>query len=113
MAEHIKHVQRPDVFGTHVEILAIATFLDVPIFYCGLSGREQQYSWHYVEPLKQQGLRYPDLSGSPLEDVSPPTHFELSYVHNIHYDSIISTTGELCTDFPALSTQVIYLDLSS
>ena len=112
MAEHIKHVQRPDVFGTHVEILAIATFLDVPTFYCCLSDRDQQYSWHCVEPLKQQGVRYPNLSGSPLEDVSPPTHFELSYVRNLHYDSITSTTGELCTEFPTLSTQEIYVDLS-
>ena len=69
MAEHIKHVQRPDVFGTHVEILAIATFLDVPIFYCGLSGREQQYSWHYVEQLKQQGLRYRDKKSITMQDM--------------------------------------------
>ena len=36
MAEHISHVQKPDVFGTHLEILAIATFYNVPVYYCQL-----------------------------------------------------------------------------
>ena len=56
MAEHI---QRLGVFGTHNEILAIATWLNIPIFYCCLSARVQQYSLHCVAPLRQQGLRTP------------------------------------------------------
>ena len=32
MTEHIRHVQTPDVFGTHMEILAIATYYGVPCF---------------------------------------------------------------------------------
>ena len=109
MEEHIQHVQRPSVFGTHIEILAIATLLNVPTFYCCQSGRAQQFRWHCVSPLTQEGLRQPDLSGSPLEDILPPTHFEL---HNIHYDSIVSVSGEPCTDFPILNTEQIYVDLS-
>ena len=112
ITEHIQHVQRPSVFGTHIEILAIATLFNVPTFYCCSNGRDLQYRWHCVTPLTQQGLRHPDLSGSPLENVQPPTHFELLYIHNVHYDSIVSANGELCTEFPILSTTEIYVDLS-
>ena len=100
MTEHIRHVQTPDVFGTHMEILAIATFYRVPVFYCCLQGRAG-YRWHCVMPLtsKGNGFRFPGLSGSPLEHIDPPPHSELAYTHNTHYDSIVSLTGELCTDF--------------
>ena len=57
-------------------------------------------------------VAHPDLSENPVEDASPPTHFELLYIHNVHYDSIMSATGDLCTDFPTLSREQIYVDLS-
>ena len=110
--QHIQHVLRPSVFGTHIEILALTTLFNVPTFYCCLSGKDQKYSWHCVTPLTRPGLRYPDLSGNPLENVQPPSHFELLYLHNIHFDSIVSAGGELCTDFPILSTAQICIDLS-
>ena len=111
MPQHIAHVQQPGVYGTHVEILALATFFNIPVFYCCLSGRQQQYKWHCVTPLKdtEHALRFPDLAGCPLQHV-PPTHFELSYMHNIHYDSIVSSTsGELCRDLPTLSEEETYV----
>ena len=68
-----------------------------------MSGQQQQYKWHCVPPLKhvEHPLRW---AGSPLQHISPPTHFELSYMHT-HYDSIVSTTGELCSDLPKLSEE--------
>ena len=107
MTQHIAHVQQPDVYGTHVEILALATVFNIPVFYCCLSGRQQQYTWHCLPPLKhvEYALHCPDLAGSPLQHISPPTHFELSYMHNIHYDSIVCSTGELCSDLPKLSEE--------
>ena len=88
MEQHIKHLLVPGVFGTHVEILAIATFYRVPVFYCSARAN-LQYAWHRVMPLgyTQREFRYPDLAGSPLDDLTPPTHFELAYKHNTHYDS--------------------------
>ena len=109
MAEHISHVQKPDVFGTHLEILAIATFYNVPVYYCQLL--RGQYSWHCVEPMRSAGesFRVPDLSGSPLEEIRPPSHFQLSYTLNIHYDSIVSVTGEVCKDLPHLSSEEVHV----
>ena len=59
MAEHIQHVQRLGVFGTHNEILATATWFNIPTFYCCLSDRGQQYSFHCIAPLRQQWLLTP------------------------------------------------------
>ena len=58
----------------------------------------------------KESLRRPDLSGSPLELVQAPTHFELAYTVNTHYDSIISITGELCTSSPDISKYEIHVD---
>ena len=112
MDKHIQHVQRPSVFDTHIEILALSTLFCVVTFYCCSTGRDHQYGWHCVEPLTQEGLHYPNLTGSPLEVCSPPNHFELFYTHNVHYGSIISSTGVQCTHFPSLSTEQTYVDLS-
>ena len=72
MIEHINHVETPGIFGTHMEILAMATYYGVLVFYCCLQGHsQQQYRWHFVRPIssKDNHLRYPELAGSPLEHV--------------------------------------------
>ena len=85
MSQHIIHTQKAGVYGTHMDILAIATYYQTPVFYCYLSGRHQQYKWHCVDPMKEkESLCRPDLSGSPLEHVQAPTHFELAYTVNTH-----------------------------
>ena len=102
MIEHINHVETPGIFGTHMEILAMATYYGVPVFYCCLQGHsQQQYRWHCVRPIssKDNHLRYPELAGSPLEHVEPPTHFELSYMH----------TGELRNDLPDLNHEEVHV----
>ena len=58
---------------------------------------------------KDNHLRYPELAGSPLEHVEPPTHFELSYRHNTHYNSIVSLTGELRNDLPELNHEEVHV----
>ena len=109
MAEHIEHVQRPGVFGTHLEILAIATYYAIPVYYCQKT--RDQYSRHCVNPIINTGSghRLPDLAGCPLEQVQPPSHFELSYTLNTHYDSIVTVSGDLCIDLPPLNEEEVYV----
>ena len=109
MIEHINHVETPGIFGRHMEILAMATYYGVPVFYCCLQGHSLQR--HFVRPIssKDNHLRYPELAGSPLEHVEPPTHFELSYMHNTHYNSIVSLTGELRNDLPELNHEEVHV----
>ncbi len=66
-----------------------------------------------VKPLtnKEQRpiMKCPDLDGV-LDDefrctCSKPSHFELLYFNNTHYDAIVSaTTEKVCTTPPPLST---------
>ena len=61
-------------------------------------------------------LRLPDLTGMftdipPKPDDLPPLiHFELVYHSNTNYDCVVSHSGYLCEDLPALNPQEIYLD---
>ena len=65
-------------------------------------------------------FRFPVLSGNPLEDVEPPSHFdnvhfdnvhfELPYTHSTHYNSIVSLAGELCKDLPELNNEEVYTE---
>ena len=88
-----------------------------PVFHCCLQGHsQQQYRWHCVRPISSKDkpildthLRYPELAGSPLEDVEPPTHLELSYMHNTHYNNIVSLTGELRNDLPELNHEEVHV----
>ena len=111
MTKHINHVETPGIFGTHMEILAMATYYGVPVFYCCLQGHSQQQCRWHCRPIssKDNHLRYPELAGSPLEHVEPPTHFELSYMHNTHYNSIVSLTGELRSDLPELNHEEVHV----
>ena len=99
MIEHINHVETPGIFGTHMEILAMATYYGVPVFYCCLQGHsQQQYRWHCVRPIssKDNHLRYPELAGSPLE------HVEGSTV--LYGPSVLRTQNEL-RDLVRLATR--------
>jgi len=110
MKQHINDMLRPNKWGTHIEILAAATYYQIPVYYCCLGGKEDDYHWECVNPLQQQQpFRYPDLTGSPLDNIQPHTHFELSYTHNCHYDSVVASTGELSTDFPSLRNEETYV----
>ena len=110
MEEHISAMLCPGTWGTHIEILAAATYYNVAVYYCCHSAKKGHH-WERCQPLQQpkHGFHYIDLSGSALEHIAPPHHFELAYTTNCHYDSIISLTGNLCTDFPPLSNEIIII----
>ena len=116
ICEHVHKLLRPNRWGTHVGIMAAATYFQVPVYFCYQNTRGI-YKWDVVKPLCPPGtLRLPDLTGMftdipPKPDDLPPlTHFELVYHSNTHYDCVVSHSGYLCEDLPALNPQEIYLD---
>lgn len=61
MNEHIRRLQRPSVWGSHVEIDGVAGYFQVPIYYCQklVTG---QYKWQVVKPLASaEKFKYPEI----------------------------------------------------
>ena len=101
MEEHISTMLHPGMWGTHIEILAAATYYNVALYYSCYNAEKGHY-WEQHQLLLQRrcSCHYLDLSGSTLENIPQPHYFKLAYTTNCHYDSTISITEKLCTIFP-------------
>jgi hypothetical protein len=97
--DHIKMISSPRAWATQVEVVAAATVFEVPLYYC-TRDHSDVYKWNVVKPfvtdrecpLKLPVFPQPNDSTTLLR----PTHFELFYYDNCHYDAIVSTTtGEV------------------
>ena len=109
MEQHLTTLASPNSWATQVEVAAAASLFRIPVYYCS---REEngQYKWNVVKPLTDKRQRpivkcpiLPELD----EDITmkDPTHFELLYFHNSHYDAIVSAaTRGVSTTPPPLST---------
>ena len=94
-----------DSWATQVEVAAAASVFQVPVYYC--KQENNKYRWHVVKPLtdkhQQPIVKCPELP--TLDDnitLLKPTHFELLYYENSHYDAIVSATTS--TAHPTLPT---------
>lgn len=105
--QHLQALASPHSWATQVEVAAAASVFQIPVYYC----KEENglYRWNVVKPLTDKQQRpivkcpiLPELD----EDITlmKPTHFELLYFPNSHYDAIVSaTTGGVCATPPLLS----------
>ena len=107
IGDHIRMISSPRTWATQVEVVAATSVFEVPLYYCS---RDQNnvHKWNVVKPFfnKECPLKLPVF---PQPDDSiillRPTHFELFYYENCHYDAIVSTTtGKVSSTPPALST---------
>ena len=91
---YIIQMLRPGTWGTHIELLAAATFFQVPVYILKLS-QNQQLKWEVYNPLgPQDNFRYQlcPVIDVGAEDFNRPDHFELLHSFGCHYDSITSFT---------------------
>lgn len=93
--DHLK-AMASNAWATQVEVAAAASAFNVP-----------------VDKQQRPTVKCPPL---PLmdEDITllKPTHFELLYFHNSHYDAIVSvSTGQVCATPPPLCTSSSYIIL--
>ena len=108
ISEHILNMGKPSCCGTHIEITAIASLYQVPVYYCtDPPHSEKGHRWEAVYPIAPaSNLKYPLV----VEDdpafasfVARPTQFELLYYVGRHYDCIVDReTGLICSTAPAL-----------
>ena len=83
--EHIAHMGIPNTWGTQVELLAIATYYQVPV--CTYVVDDANLRWEVIKPLSNAAhLYYPITMDG--ESYTPHGHFEPLYYPNSHYDSI-------------------------
>ena len=104
---HIKMISSPRTWATQVEVVAAASVFQVPVYYC-TKDKDSGYKWNVVKPFfsNQCSLKLP-VFPQPDDSITPlrPSHFELFYYDNCHYDAIVSiTTGKVSTTPPTLST---------
>lgn len=90
----------PYTWGTHVEIEATATYLQIPVYYLQrmVTG---EYRWHVVLPCTTEAnLSYPYLVDDYVTEVCVPTHMELLYHTNTHYDCVVDSNTDAVSQAP-------------
>ena len=112
--DHLK-AMASNAWATQVEVAAAASAFNVPVYYYKVEN--DQHEWNVMKPLTDKQQR-PTVKCPPLplmdEDITllKPTHFELLYFHNSHYDAIVSvSTGQVCATPPPLCTSSSYIIL--
>ena len=97
----------PNTWGTHMEVIAAAAFVRVLVYYTK-STQTGGYSWACREPLPISGLQFPEIVNPPPSDHGTMTDFELAYMVNTHYDSMVTiTTGRPSQEHPHIPETII------
>lgn len=106
-------MQRPGVWGTHVEILAAATYFQIPV-YILRAPSPSNYKWEVINPLgHHHNFRYqlcPEID-IEADDFHRPDHIEILHSSNSHYDSIVSSSGSSCSRPTIEETHIDYTHL--
>ena len=110
--EHTKHISNLGSWGTDLELLAAATYFQIPVYYCCVDNKTKQWLWNCIQPIASPiELSYPIVVNSYPERNVAPTHFEIVYWRDTHYDSVVSKeTGNASTVPPAIPTTHQYTD---
>ena len=94
---------KPGVWATQVEVIAAATVFNVPNFF--ISPSTEEIKWNVIHPLNNSSIRYPDYPDVDVDKSSflRPSHFELLYHQNYHYDTVVAVDTGQVTDAPILT----------
>ena len=100
--ELCEHNWKPGIWATQVEVVAAATIFQIPIYF--ISPSTTGHKWNAMHPLTNSLIHYPcfpDIDGVSL---LKPSHFELLYYENSHYDAVVAVdSGRVSTDNPILT----------
>ena len=84
--DHISNMTRPFVWGTQIELFAITSFFQIPLYYCEM--HEGAYKWKMLGPISDvDSLLYPADKGTSTIKIH---HFELMYHTGVHYDCVVN-----------------------
>ena len=61
--EHIRYIGTPQTWGTHIEILAAATYYNFPVYFVNKKrGDNNTFKWNAIKPLCAIDVSYPVLT---------------------------------------------------
>ena len=102
ISDHITTMSLPNVWGTHIEIIALSTLLQIPVYTCSQDSTRNW--WEVIRPLPAQCVRFPLVVDSLFQEREPLDHIELLYFREQHYDAIVcAKTGKVSTSLPQLT----------
>jgi len=102
--EHILKLKYQRVWGSALELQAIASLLQLPV-YTLLPNREGTYKWVIYNPQDDTTLDFP-LEPPPPRSISSLDHLELINVHSCHYNCIVDLLGHSPLTRPPLQPTV-------
>ena len=113
---HINKMDRFSTWATQVEVYAASSLFQIPL-YTLFYKTSTEFHWEVVKPINKDKLRFPVLVDS-VEDFPQPanqlTHFEIAYLEDSHYDSIIDVqTGIPSVAMPDLQPRRPLFDVTN
>ena len=112
--EHLKRLYHPNTWATQIEVFAIATYFQVPVYFCADPPRQERgvYCWECFMPVDSpENLSYPYVIEPPFDSVISVHHFEIIYHTGYHYNSVIcADTGTVSLSPPSLTENVAYVN---
>ena len=89
--EHVHMMQKEFTWGTHVEIYAMASVLQVPILlYTKKNKDSKEYYWHVFQPRKPLNTSFL-LSEEAWKKLSPPPGYQIELLNSsaTHFDLVL------------------------
>ena len=89
--EHVHMMQKEFTWGTHVEIYAMASVLQVPIrLYTKKNKDSKEYYWHVFQPRKPLNTSFL-LREEAWKKLSPPPGYQIELLNSsgTHFDLVL------------------------
>ena len=102
ISDHIRTMSLPEIWGTDIEIIALSTLLQIPVYTC--TQDSTCIWWEVIRPLPAQCFRFPLVVKSLFQEQEHLDHIELLYFREQHNDAIVcAKTGKISTSLPQLT----------
>ena len=102
---HVHHIGQLATWGTHIELMAAATYFQPSVYYSSRNEDTNEFRWRCIKPLKAlSNVRLPLIVDDPLADITVPHHFELVYTTGLHYDcAVLESTNTISEEPPPVN----------
>ena len=109
IADHISRVKYLTKWGTHIELVAAASILRLPIYVCTQKCGNGQYYWEVFKPIQRSYLRFSESLS--LQKPVGIDHFEICHTMRCHYDIITMSDGLRPVNPPTIQQEHHHINL--